>query len=104
MAVKIFRKLQTTDKQLDLLQDQVKDTLDSITIPRNGEQMTALAGYSNSGIWGSVSYSFIGAEARVYRPLEPWLRQERATPRVPSQPQKKTGDLRLVEPELVTVG
>ncbi len=70
-----FPQLPGLDREEELQQRFVLtyDTLDSITIPRNGEQMTALAGYSNSGIWGSVSYSFIGAEARVYRPLEPWL-------------------------------
>ena len=49
------------------------DTRDSITVPHNGELLVGTAGYSNSGIWGSVSYSFLGAEARVYRPVEPWL-------------------------------
>jgi outer membrane protein assembly factor BamA len=49
------------------------DTRDSITIPRNGEVMVASAGFSSSDFWGSVSYSYFGAEARVYRPLRPWL-------------------------------
>ena len=49
------------------------DTRDSITVPHAGELLVGTAGYSNSGIWGSVSYSFLGAEARVYRPVEPWL-------------------------------
>ena len=49
------------------------DTRDSINVPRDGELLVGIAGYSNSGIWGSVSYSFLGAEARVYRPVEPWL-------------------------------
>ncbi len=49
------------------------DTRNSVTIPRRGEQVSAFAGFTDPGIWGSVSYSFVGAEARMYRPLRPWL-------------------------------
>jgi outer membrane protein assembly factor BamA len=49
------------------------DTRDSITIPHNGESISAFAGVSAEGLWGSVSYSFVGIDARVYRPLKPWL-------------------------------
>jgi len=49
------------------------DTRDSITIPHRGEQISAFGGFTDPGVWGTVSYSFVGAEARIYRPLEPWL-------------------------------
>jgi hypothetical protein len=49
------------------------DTRDSVTIPRNGERISAFAGFTDPGLWGSVSYSFAGAEANVYRPVAPWL-------------------------------
>jgi hypothetical protein len=70
-----FAQLPGLDREEELHQrlTLTYDTRDSITIPHNGEQVTASVGYSNSGIWGSVSYSFIGAEARIYRPVEPWL-------------------------------
>jgi Omp85 superfamily domain len=70
-----FPQLPGLDREEELQQRLILtyDTRDSITIPRSGEEIAAVAGYSNSGIWGSVSYSFLGAEARVYRPVEPWL-------------------------------
>jgi hypothetical protein len=70
-----FPQLTGIDREEELHQrlQLAYDTRDSITLPRDGEQLVAVAGYSNSGIWGSVSYSFLGAEARVYRPLKPWL-------------------------------
>jgi hypothetical protein len=70
-----FPKLPGLDREEDLQQRLVLtyDTRDSITIPRDGEQITAFAGYSNNDWWGSVSYSFVGAEARIYRPVKPWL-------------------------------
>jgi len=70
-----FPKLIGLDREEELHQrlTLTYDTRDSITIPRNGEFINAVAGSSNSGIWGSVSYSFIGTDARIYRPLEPWL-------------------------------
>jgi hypothetical protein len=49
------------------------DTRDSINIPRSGEQIVAFGGVSDASVWGSVTYSFVGAEARFYRPVEPWL-------------------------------
>jgi hypothetical protein len=49
------------------------DTRDSVTIPRRGERISAYAGFTDPGLWGSVSYSFVGAEANVYRPIAPWL-------------------------------
>jgi len=70
-----FPQLPGLDREEELQQRMILtyDTRDSITIPRKGVAIFAVAGYSNSGIWGSVSYSFLGAEARVYRPVEPWL-------------------------------
>jgi hypothetical protein len=70
-----FPQLTGLDREEELQQRVILtyDTRDSITIPRKGEEIAAVAGYSNSGIWGSVSYSFLGAEARIYRPVEPWL-------------------------------
>jgi hypothetical protein len=70
-----FPALPGLDREEELQQRLVLtyDTRDSITIPRNGEQITAFAGLANADWWGSVSYSFIGAEARVYRTVEPWL-------------------------------
>jgi hypothetical protein len=49
------------------------DTRDSVSLPRKGEQITAFAGFADPSMWGTVSYSFVGAEARVYRPVLPWL-------------------------------
>jgi outer membrane protein assembly factor BamA len=70
-----FPQLVGLDREEELQQRLILtyDTRDSLTVPRSGEQIAAVAGYSNSGIWGSVSYSFLGAEARIYRPIEPWL-------------------------------
>lgn len=70
-----FPKLPGLDREEDMHQRLALtyDTRDSITIPRNGERITAVGGYSNSDIWGSVSYSFVGADAAVYRTLKPWL-------------------------------
>jgi outer membrane protein assembly factor BamA len=49
------------------------DTRDSVTIPRKGVQIAAFAGFADSGAWGTVAYSFVGFEGRIYRPLAPWL-------------------------------
>jgi outer membrane protein assembly factor BamA len=70
-----FPKLPGLDREEELQQRLVLtyDTRDSINIPRSGEQISAFSGFSNSDWWGSVSYSFIGAEARFYRPVQPWL-------------------------------
>ena len=70
-----FPNLTGLDREEELQQRVVVtyDTRDSITIPRHGEQLTAFAGFSDTDIWGSVSYTYIGAEARVFRPIEPWL-------------------------------
>jgi hypothetical protein len=70
-----FPQLTGLDREEELHQrlTLTYDTRDSITIPHKGEEVMGFAGSSNSGIWGSVSYSFVGAEARMYRPVEPWL-------------------------------
>ncbi|HEX4597914.1 MAG TPA: BamA/TamA family outer membrane protein [Burkholderiaceae bacterium] len=70
-----FPQLPGLDREEDMHQRLALtyDTRDSTSIPRNGERITAIAGYSNSDLWGSVSYSFVGAEANVYRTVEPWL-------------------------------
>ena len=70
-----FPQLPGLDREEELQQRLVLtyDTRDSLTIPHDGEQISAVVGYSNSGIWGSVSYSFLAAEGRIYRPLKPWL-------------------------------
>jgi hypothetical protein len=70
-----FPQLPGLDREEELQQRVTLsyDTRDSITIPRNGEQILTFAGVSHAGLWGTVSYSFLGAEARVYRPVEPWL-------------------------------
>ena len=49
------------------------DTRDSVTLPRKGEQINLFAGFTDPGLWGSVSYSFVGADARVYRNVTPWM-------------------------------
>jgi hypothetical protein len=49
------------------------DTRDSVSLPRKGEQITAFAGFADPSLWGTVSYSFVGAEGRIYRPVLPWL-------------------------------
>jgi len=49
------------------------DTRDSVSLPHKGEQIAAFAGFADPGMWGTVSYSFVGAEARIYRPVLPWL-------------------------------
>ena len=70
-----FPQLPGLDREEELQQrlSLSYDTRDSIMIPRNGEQITVFGGFSDDSLWGSVSYSFVGAEARVYRPVEPWL-------------------------------
>ena len=70
-----FPQLPGLDREEELQQRLLVsyDTRDSITIPRNGESISVFGGGSNEGLWGSVSYSFVGAEARLYRPLLPWL-------------------------------
>jgi surface antigen Omp85-like protein len=70
-----FPNLPGLDREEDMHQRVAftYDTRDSITIPRNGERMNLVAGYSNSDFWGSVSYSFVAADANLYRTVEPWL-------------------------------
>ncbi|HEY4038916.1 MAG TPA: BamA/TamA family outer membrane protein [Burkholderiaceae bacterium] len=70
-----FPQLPGLDREEDMHQRLALtyDTRDSTSIPRNGERIAARGGYSNSGLWGSVSYSFVSAEANVYRTVEPWL-------------------------------
>ena len=70
-----FPQLPGLDREEDMHQRLALtyDTRDSISIPRNGERITVIGGYSNSDLWGSVSYSFVSAEANVYRTVEPWL-------------------------------
>jgi hypothetical protein len=71
----LFPQLPGLDREEELQQRLVLtyDTRDSINIPHNGEQISLFAGFSNADWWGSESYSFVGAEARVYRPVRPWL-------------------------------
>jgi hypothetical protein len=70
-----FPKLTGLDREEEFHQrlTLTYDTRDSITIPREGDYINAVAGSSNSGFWGSVSYSFLGADARFYRAIQPWL-------------------------------
>jgi Omp85 superfamily domain len=70
-----FPQLTGLDREEELQQRVLVtyDTRDSITIPHSGEQLVLFGGFSDSDIWGSTSYTFIGGEARVYRPIRPWL-------------------------------
>jgi len=70
-----FPQLPGLDREEELQQRFMitYDTRDSIAIPRTGEAVAAFAGVSHAGLWGSVSYSFVGVDARLYRTVEPWL-------------------------------
>jgi hypothetical protein len=46
-----------------------RDTRDSLVIPRSGARYLAYAGFVSRGLGSSVSYSYLGAEARGYQPL-----------------------------------
>jgi outer membrane protein assembly factor BamA len=45
------------------------DTRDSLVIPRTGERYLVYAGAVSRALGSSVSYSYVGADARGYRPL-----------------------------------
>jgi hypothetical protein len=49
------------------------DTRDSAQIPRQGERFVAYAGFSQRGLLSSVSYTFWGLDASVFRRLAPGL-------------------------------
>jgi hypothetical protein len=70
-----FPQLPGLDREEELQQRLMitYDTRDSVAIPRSGESLSAYAAFSDAGLWGSVSYSYVGADARVYRPVKPWL-------------------------------
>jgi len=70
-----FPTLPGLDREEELQQRVVVtyDSRDSITIPHRGELVSAFAGYADSSIAGTVSYSFTGVDAHMYRPVEPWL-------------------------------
>jgi hypothetical protein len=46
----------------------IRDTRDSVVIPRTGARYLAYAGFVSRGLGSSVSYSYLGAEARGYQP------------------------------------
>jgi hypothetical protein len=46
-----------------------RDTRDSAVIPRSGARYLAYAGFVSRGLGSSVSYSYLGAEARGYQPV-----------------------------------
>jgi outer membrane translocation and assembly module TamA len=47
------------------------DTRDSVTVPHQGERLAAFAGYSARLLDTSSSFSFLGADASVLRPIGP---------------------------------
>jgi len=49
------------------------DTRDAATIPRDGSRVAAYAGFSRRGLASSVSYTFLGVDASVVRPLDDGL-------------------------------